>query len=1403
MAEQIGKYQVLERIGRGGMGTIFKARDPMLDRLVALKVISNEVEVTDELRARFFREAQACARLTHPNIVTLYDMGEEGGRLFIVMEMLDGEELRSLIAQRKILPLEDKIAIMMQVCDGLHYAHQKGIVHRDIKPGNIMVLRDGQVKILDFGIALMTTAEMDLTRTGLIMGTLRYVSPEQIRGRADHRSDMFSVGAVFYELLSFRPPFDGADPMQILDKLCSEDPLPLRELDPSIPPELVAIVDRALRKDPGERFPDLEQMRSQLEQVLRGFTEEAQRIRASLRGRFEELRKLEGALAERVGSSKEDETTSLLDERGGLATARALEDELVARLKAGQAKMAQAESLGPAFERGLALLHGEQFEEAIPQLESIVAQMPDHWRALEGLAHARAQLDAQRQRKLAAKLVHDARTALAEQRHATCLELLEKIAAIPPPEEVIPELNSLRQSAKAALAEQEAAKHAQQRAERARDRMLQARTTAETQAAAQYGPDLWNDAESKAAEAQAALARQAPAEAEHAFDAAAATYKRSEEAAREANLQLLETLKRARQEMSQAQQRAREAGAAEHARTLWGGANAKSADAQVAFTKNDLLRAEGRFAEAVALYRQAEEAAIEVKQRQLRQAEEARIRMEQGQSAAAAMDAEHHAAALWEEAAAKVAAGEFDVAQEQYAKAADTFDEALVLYRRAANEAEKTRTRHRDQIEEVRRAIAEARARAAATDAPLHAPSEWREAEAIVAASEAAFLRETYSEARRGFDRGVALYRLAEERAQHAIHVLEIAATEAATARREAAEAEADKYAVEEWRAGEASEAQANSAHGRQEYADARSLFAESRKHYAVATQMATAARQAEASRVATMLADAQRLFASGDVSACLRLITELLELKPGHAVAEDLRRQAEAKQQQGEAVAHHAATSAELVLPRQVDVPRALPNASAIRAEAPTDDRTILQAPTVAVPSSTREGSATTAREASKTEADPTAPKAQWSHWRLAMVSAGGLAALGLGAVLWLERSVPPGQPSVPQATVAATPVSPTLPDKAAPQIVPTPAATGTASPPVADSATAVEGSLLHKREVEEAGQARTAAARARNDAERVSASSRASRTFALAQQKEREAEAALGGQDAASAKLQFQNAQQAYKQATQEAEREAAGEEKQRVATLQRQQADADQARDRMTAARRTAEQAGASQYAAKMLASAQSKERDAGTALGRSDYGAAARSFRDAESDYQAAAQEAKRESEAQGQLAMLKTSVEQWRSRTSTRRDEAVKTEANRLAKDVFDAAQAKQAEAEGLVGRQNYSAASFAYQDAAERYMEATRRAERVREAKAQAESARTSMLARKEQADATSSDFANGLAEERQGNTLYERLAYREAIESFKSAEVSFAKAGVKSPPAPLPPPKPDSTRRRPLPPSF
>ena len=251
MPERIGKYHILERIGRGGMGTIFKAHDPVLDRLVALKVISSEIEVTDELRSRFFREAQACARLSHPNIVTVHDMGEDDGRLFLVMELLEGEELRRLIS-RPSLPLEDKLAVMIQVCDGLAYAHQRGVIHRDIKPGNVMRLRSGQVKILDFGIAQIANDERNLTLTGRILGTLRYIAPEQVRGQADHRSDIFSVGAVFYELVSGRPPFTGDDPMQILEQLRTAEPPPLDRLDATVPPALAGAIERAMQKDPSD-----------------------------------------------------------------------------------------------------------------------------------------------------------------------------------------------------------------------------------------------------------------------------------------------------------------------------------------------------------------------------------------------------------------------------------------------------------------------------------------------------------------------------------------------------------------------------------------------------------------------------------------------------------------------------------------------------------------------------------------------------------------------------------------------------------------------------------------------------------------------------------------------------------------------------------------------------------------------------------------------------------------------------------------------------------------------------------------------------------------------------------------------------------------------------------------------
>ena len=266
--EHIGKYRVVSRIGRGGMGVVYKAHDPDLDRAVALKVIAVDVDVSDEIRVRFFHEAQACARLVHPNIVTIYDLGKADDCLFIAMELLEGRELRHLIAEPGSLSLRDKLGIVVQLCDGLAYAHQNGIVHRDIKPANIFIQQNGHVKILDFGVARMGT-DPGLTRTGLIVGTLRYAAPERLRGRGDDRSDIFAIGAVLYELLTGRPAFPGDDQIEILEQICSHDPVAPSTLDPSLGPDLDAVVMRALHKDPAQRIASVRQLARELVEIQR------------------------------------------------------------------------------------------------------------------------------------------------------------------------------------------------------------------------------------------------------------------------------------------------------------------------------------------------------------------------------------------------------------------------------------------------------------------------------------------------------------------------------------------------------------------------------------------------------------------------------------------------------------------------------------------------------------------------------------------------------------------------------------------------------------------------------------------------------------------------------------------------------------------------------------------------------------------------------------------------------------------------------------------------------------------------------------------------------------------------------------------------------------------------------
>jgi serine/threonine-protein kinase len=249
--------------------------------------VISDLEVTPELRSRFFREAQACARITHPNIVIVHDMGEDDGRLFIVMELLDGEELGQVIARHERLSLPEKLDIVRQLCDGLHFAHQKGVVHRDVKPANILLLRTGRVKIVDFGIAQLAGAatQRDLTRAGMIMGTIRYMAPEQVRGHADRRSDIFSVAAVSYELFSGRPPFSGNDPLQILEQLRTSTPPRLTEIDPSLPPELADVIARGIQKEPEARFADLGQMGRELARIQRELAGEGERVAATDRHR--------------------------------------------------------------------------------------------------------------------------------------------------------------------------------------------------------------------------------------------------------------------------------------------------------------------------------------------------------------------------------------------------------------------------------------------------------------------------------------------------------------------------------------------------------------------------------------------------------------------------------------------------------------------------------------------------------------------------------------------------------------------------------------------------------------------------------------------------------------------------------------------------------------------------------------------------------------------------------------------------------------------------------------------------------------------------------------------------------------------------------------------------------------
>ncbi len=299
---QIGRYKITGELGRGAMGLVYRAEDPALGRTVAIKTIglSDDEPEREEYRKRFVMEGKAAGRLTHPHIVTVYDFGEEKDIAYMAMELLNGTELRTRMQEGPI-PLVESVDIAGQVADGLGFAHEHGVVHRDVKPSNIMLVARGQAKIMDFGIARMRASDHK-TSTGVVLGTPKYMSPEQVAGQpVDHRSDIFSLGIVLYEMLTRTPPFTGEDSTQVMHKIANAEPVAPSRLNPEVPSLLDFVLARALKKDPAVRYQDAYEMAADLRSCL-----------AELRGRAR-------AAAREDGAGKDQTRTVKMESIGGRA----------------------------------------------------------------------------------------------------------------------------------------------------------------------------------------------------------------------------------------------------------------------------------------------------------------------------------------------------------------------------------------------------------------------------------------------------------------------------------------------------------------------------------------------------------------------------------------------------------------------------------------------------------------------------------------------------------------------------------------------------------------------------------------------------------------------------------------------------------------------------------------------------------------------------------------------------------------------------------------------------------------------------------------------------------------------------------------------------------------------------
>ncbi len=268
--ERIGKYVILGKIAEGGFAVVYRGRDPFIKREVAVKTCS---VIDEELRRRFYREAEIAGSLHHRNVTIVHDFGVDGDFAYLVQELLSGEDLLTVIRRRDKMPLVDRIDILIQVAMGLAHAHSRGVIHRDVKPGNIRILENNHVKIMDFGIAKLSTAHTQLTQQGMTVGTVNYLAPEQIRdGKVTERTDIFSFGIVAYEFLTYTKPFQGTNIAELIPEILTKHPKPITELIPEYPRSLWNVVERCLGKEPSGRFSSFNEVIAHLRPISKEIT---------------------------------------------------------------------------------------------------------------------------------------------------------------------------------------------------------------------------------------------------------------------------------------------------------------------------------------------------------------------------------------------------------------------------------------------------------------------------------------------------------------------------------------------------------------------------------------------------------------------------------------------------------------------------------------------------------------------------------------------------------------------------------------------------------------------------------------------------------------------------------------------------------------------------------------------------------------------------------------------------------------------------------------------------------------------------------------------------------------------------------------------------------------------------